>query len=133
MSAAPTIFTAHAVTDGPTDSLRLVPHRFSWAAFWFGALWAMRHRLWRVTAAALVFDVGMLIALRSGVFASGAAFALWFVAAVVMGLEGEEWRRRALIRRGAALAGFEYGLDEGDVLAQIAFRERSKARQEATP
>ena len=133
MAVAPTIFTAHAVTDGSSNSLRFVPHRFSWGAFWFGSVWALKHRLWMAALAMLVFDAALFAAVRVGWLAGGAGLLLWLLASLAMGLEGQEWRRRAIARRGAWLAGFGYGVDEADVLARLAFQKVATIPEGTTP
>ena len=132
MAAAPTIFTAHAVTDGPSDSLRLVPHRFCWEAYWFGALWLLRHRMWIAAVVVLVFYAAVLVGLAAGALAPGAALLLFLLSAILLGLEAQEWRRRALARRGAPVAGFGYGADETDAFTRLAFADRAP-RTEAAP
>ncbi|HMN73259.1 MAG TPA: DUF2628 domain-containing protein [Rhodoblastus sp.] len=119
MAAAPTIFTAHVDRGGP---LRLVPHRFAWAGFWFGPFWLLSQRLWGPSTVVAGIAIATILAARWGVLSAGAAELVWLLVSIFVGLEGHELRRRALIRRGASLAGFAYGLNEGDALAREAFR-----------
>lgn len=119
MATAPTLFTAHAAANGPQ---RLVPHRFAWAGFFFGPLWLLAQRLWFAAAAVFVLAALLIGAVKAGALSGGAGQAIWLLLALLIGLEGQEWRRRALIRRTAAIAGFAYGHDEADALAREAFR-----------
>lgn len=116
---APTLFTAHSMSDGPQ---RLVPHRFAWFGFFFGPLWLLAQRLWLAAAAVAILAVALIAAVRIGALSGTAGEAIWLLASILIGLEGQEWRRRALIRRRAAVAGFAYGFDEADALAREAFR-----------
>ncbi len=120
MASASKIFTAHAVTDGSGDSLRFVPHGFAWGAFWFGPLWLLWRRHW-YRAAVLVGVVGATEALLA-----------WFLVSAFVGLEAQEWRRRALQRRGSAIVGYGYGSDEADVWARAAFGGRAAAERPAS-
>ena len=116
---ATTLFTAHSVSDGPH---RLVPHRFAWFGFFFGPLWLLMQRLWMAAATASLLAVALVLTVRTGVLSGAAGEAIWILVSILIGLEGQEWRRRALIRRRATVAGFAYGFDEADALAREAFR-----------
>lgn len=125
MVAAPTIFTVHAGADVSVDPASHVPHRFAWGAFWLGPAWLVKHRLWLPAALVLVADVGILFALKSGALAPAATGTLWILTSILVGLEGQEWRRRALGRRGRAIGGYAYGVDESDAIARLAFERRN--------
>jgi hypothetical protein len=73
---------------------------FSWAAFFFGALWMLWHRLWLVLLGYLVL-VGALEFLLRPIGASMAARVfIGFLIALLVGLEAASLRRWTLIRRG---------------------------------
>lgn len=116
---APTLFTAHSLSNGPQ---RLVPHRFAWLGLFFGPLWLLAQRLWLAAAAVTFLAVALVVAVRVGALSGAAGETIWLLVSILIGLEGQEWRRRALIRRRAAVAGFAYGFDEADALAREAFR-----------
>lgn len=116
------MFTAHAERDGP---LRLIPHRFTWAGLWFGPLWLLAQRLWWPAAAVAAIGAMLILAARWGAISAGAAELAWLLLSVLIGLEGQELRRRALLRRSAPLSGFAYGHDEAEALAREAFRAAS--------
>lgn len=128
MASAPTIFTAHAVTDGSSDSLRLVPHGFAWAAFWFGPFWLLRYGLWVRADAMSVLAVAAVALVRADVIGANGALVVWLLLSAFVGVEAQEWRRRALQRRGSAIVGFGYGIDEPDACARAAFREKAAER-----
>lgn len=128
MASAPTIFTAHAVTDGSSDSLRLVPHGFAWGAFWLGPFWLLGHGLWIRAGAAFALAVAVVAAARSGAIGPNGALGVWLLVSAFVGVEAQEWRRRALQRRGSTIIGFGYGADEADAWARAAFRENAAER-----
>jgi len=132
MASASKIFTAHAVTDGSGDSLRLVPHGFAWGAFWFGPLWLLWRRHWYRAAVLVVLAAGAAVAVRTGVVGATEALLAWFLVSAFVGLEAQEWRRRALQRRGSAIVGYGYGSDEADVWARAAFGGRAAAERPAS-
>ena len=73
---------------------------FSWLAFLIPVFWMLWHRLWLplaayVSAVALVAVAGYLLPLPDGLTASIGLLANFF-----MGLEGNNFRRKALAKRG---------------------------------
>ena len=130
MAAGPTLFTAHAAAVGPQ---RLVAHRFTWAGFFFGPLWLLLHRLWGAAAVVLILGTALGAAVRMGALSGAAGEAIWLLVSILIGLEGQEWRRRAFIRRRAAIAGFAYGMDEADALARQAFRSGATMSGRTSP
>lgn len=133
MASAPTIFTAHVVTDSSSDSPRLVPHRFAWAAFWFGPFWLLRHRLWLHACCMSALAIAAIAAVRTDVIGANGALALWLLLSAFAGMEAQEWRRRALQRRGSPIVGFGYGSDDADVWARAAFDRQVVAQERAAP
>lgn len=121
MASAPTIFTAHAVTEGSSDSLRLVPHGFAWTAFWLGPFWLLGHRLWIRAGLMFALAVAVVAAVRTDVIGANGAVVVWLLLSAFVGIEAQEWRRRALQRRGSPIVGFGYGSDEADAWARAAF------------
>ena len=77
---------------------------FSWAAFFFSVLWALRYRMW--LTAMFLFAISVALSLGSDLLrldpitesAVGVALAL------IIGWEGNDWRRRSLARRGYVMA-----------------------------
>ena len=77
-----------------------VPDKFSRAAFFFGPFWLLRHRVWLgflIYAACIAATLAAIRFLRlppdTFVFMS-------FILALLLGLEGQAWRRASLERRG---------------------------------
>ncbi|MEZ5788466.1 MAG: DUF2628 domain-containing protein [Xanthobacteraceae bacterium] len=82
------------------DRFVFVRDRFNWAAFIFGALWMIWHRLWLV----LLGYIAVIVALE-GVFrltgaSSSVRLAAELLLAVLVGLEAASLRRWTLRRRG---------------------------------
>jgi hypothetical protein len=73
---------------------------FSWGAFFFSVLWALWYRMW--FAALIVFALSVALSLLTEILeidqvvsaVAGAVFAL------IVAWEANDWRRRALERRG---------------------------------
>ena len=121
MAATHTLFTVHA---GPADPAppQLVPYRFSWAGFWLGPFWLVANSLWWRAALVLVLAAGLGLAFQAGKLSGIVAVVAWLPVAISIGLDGHEWRRQALTRRGAPVAGLAYGSDGADAFARAAFR-----------
>ncbi len=87
---------------------------FAWGAFVFTLIWALWHRLW---LAALVILVGSLAV---GVVSDGLNMPPGFDAAIglawaaLIGFEGNDWRRRALERRGFVEVAVVSGISLAD-------------------
>ena len=77
---------------------------FSWGAFLFSVLWALWYRLW--LAAFLVFAASAALGVASDLLRLDplTQAALGFALALVIGWEANDWRRRALERRGYVMA-----------------------------
>lgn len=117
MSSVVTIFTVHGESGAATARIRLAPHRFAWAGFWFGPMWLATNGLWIPAALALVFDGVAMACVRLGFLGATTGLTLVAMAGLLIGLDGNEWRRRALARKGASMFGVTFGVDETDALA----------------
>lgn len=118
-----TLFTLHQGRDSLSAPV-LIAHRFSWAAFLLGPFWLIARRLWLQATILLGFDVLVAALAATGVLEAGAALLAVLVGALVAGLEGAEWRRRAAMRRGGEMIGVAMGADEVDALGALAGRQR---------
>lgn len=78
---------------------------FSWGAFFFSVLWALRYRMW--LSALLIFAASVALGVVSDVVQLDplTQAALGIVLALIIGWEGNDWRRRSLDRRGYVTAG----------------------------
>lgn len=101
------IYTVHVDPNSgaPDGAAVFVKEGFAWGAALFTVLWALRFRLWlaALVIAALVVGVEQLadeIELHPIVDAAAG-----LAAALVIGFEGNDWRRRGLARRGFVEAG----------------------------
>ncbi len=77
---------------------------FCRAAFVFGPLWLLAHRLWRPLALWLLGAALVGFALAGGALGADAAFWLYALSALYLGLEGRALQGAALARRGRPLA-----------------------------
>ncbi len=85
---------------------------FSWAAFFFGALWMLWRRLWLVLLGYLVLMAGLEVVFRLLGASVGTRILTGFLIALLIGLEAGTLRRWTLIRRG----GRDHGIVVGDDL-----------------
>ena len=85
-------------------AVAMVKQGMSWPAFFFSVLWALRHRMWWTAAILLLAIAGLdraLAVLGADEIASGIA---GLGLAAYIGLSANDWRGRALERRGMRLA-----------------------------
>lgn len=77
---------------------------FSWGAFFCSVLWALWYRLW--VAALLIFAVSVLLGIAGSLLRLDPLMqsALGLALALIIGWEANDWRRRALDRRGYVTA-----------------------------
>lgn len=73
---------------------------FSWAAFFFGGLWMLWHRLWLALLGYVVVVGALEVLLRSLGATAGSRALIAFLVALLVGLEASSLRRWTLIRRG---------------------------------
>lgn len=100
------------------EKAEFVRQGFSWSAFLFTPLWALRHGYWLAFLLwlAWVFIVGSLSSL--GNLDAGPTLALYAFGACVFGLEADRWREARLTRQGLLLRGLTVGAtrDEAESL-----------------
>jgi Protein of unknown function (DUF2628) len=83
-----------------TDRFVFLRERFSLAAFLFGALWMIWRRLWLVLII-YVIVLGLIeFGLRRIGIASQARYTVYFIVALLVGMEASSLRRWTLLRRG---------------------------------
>ena len=110
------VFTVHEPPLRPADPVPdieralFVRDGFSFAAFLFGPLWMLWHRMWLVLLAYLVLAGGLLAALLAAGASRSAILAAGFLVALLVGLEAPTLRRITLSRRRFK----EVGLVGGD-------------------
>jgi Protein of unknown function (DUF2628) len=83
-----------------TDRFVFLRERFSWGAFLFGALWMIWRRLWLVLIIYVIVLGLMEFGLRSLGIAPQARFTVYFLVALLVGMEAATLRRWTLLRRG---------------------------------
>lgn len=88
---------------------RFVKEGFAWGAFVFSGIWALWHRMWLALAVIVVGSIGLGLLeefLEVGPALSAALGLAW---SLLIGFEANDWRRRALERRGYAEVGVVSG------------------------
>ena len=95
-------------------ALTLVKEGMCWPAFFFSFLWAAWHGLWWVALVLLAATLGLAAALTV-LGANGAAGVISAIAvAAFVGAAANDWRARALERRGRALVAVVAGRNAED-------------------
>ena len=133
MALTPTLFTLHPGAADSNATPRVVAYRFAWAGFWLAPFWLFAQRLWFAAVAVTAVAMALGLAVRSGALSGGAGAIAWLLVAILVGLEGREWLRRALIRRRAPIAGLAYAYDEADAFASAAFHLGGEDAERAAP
>jgi hypothetical protein len=128
-----TIFAAHCAPEFPRSSKTLEQARvfrvgFVWPALFFGPLWLVARRLWRPLALWIVAAALVGAATTHGLLDPAAAFWLYVLAALYLGVEGRALEAAALTRRGRPLADIVCAADSSD--AERAFFARAVDRTE---
>lgn len=116
-----TLFTIHSPR-GPGALPDLIGHRFSWAAFLFGPLWLASWGRWILAALMLLFDLGAILAAVLGFLSPVGALSACLVAAILLGLEAQELKRRHEARRGRPVLEVAIGSSAAEALARLAER-----------
>ena len=83
----------------------LIREGFCWPAFLFSAFWALWHGLWLVALALFAAEVALGAALELSGAGQATQLAAGLGLAFLIGCAANDWRRRSLTRRGAALEG----------------------------
>ena len=99
---------------------------FCAAAFVFGPIWLIAHRLWRPLALWLLGAALVGFALAGGVLGAEAVFWLYALSALYLGLEGRALQGVALARRGRPLADIVCAADSST--AELEFFARRSAQ-----
>lgn len=120
------IFTVHRLagtTTEDTKSVRFVPEGFAWLGFLLAPFWLVWHRLWRWLLAYLVLSALLVVGALFLGFSEPTGTWLSLLLGLFVGLEGNNWRRAALSRRGYVDDGVAAGatLEEAE-LAYFAAR-----------
>ncbi len=111
------IYTVHEPprreTESPAHAERFVFVRdgFSWAAFLFGPLWMLRHRLWLVLVLYVLFIAVLAYGLRALEASVFTAVAAGVLVALLIGIEASTLRRWKLARRRWTNLGVVVGDD----------------------
>jgi hypothetical protein len=77
---------------------------FSWGAFFFSVLWALRYRMWLTAIFLFVVSVALSLACDLLRLDPTSESAIGLALALIIGWEANDWRRRSLARRGYVTA-----------------------------
>ena len=113
-------YTVHYRPGATETDIAVVKEGFSWGAFLFTALWALWHRLWlgfvALAVVLLAIDAAMeLLALNEAI-----ASIVGFVLSLLIGFGANDWRRRALERRGYVMGAVVAAQDADAALRRYA-------------
>jgi hypothetical protein len=105
------IFTAHRPPQASQEEAVFIKEGFSWPAFFFSVIWLVLKRLW-LPLILYLLAIALLVALAAQLSLSD-SFVLIAVLALnlLLGMEGNERRRRAMARRGFIEEGPFVGKD----------------------
>jgi hypothetical protein len=94
------IFTAHRPPQTSQEEAVFIKEGFSWPAFFFPVIWLVLKRLW-FSLIIYLLVLALIFALASRLsFSDTSVFILVLALNLLLGMEGNERRRRALARRG---------------------------------
>ena len=129
------VYTVH-LKGSPYDAAALersifVREGFAWAAFFFGPLWLLWHRLWLALLAWLVLEAALIAWSVLAAPEHMAIAALQALMHLALGFEGGQLRRGKLARRRFAMVGVVHGRRIAD--AEQAFFRRAVGAQTSAP
>ncbi len=104
-------YTVHErpVAIGEERDVVFVKEGFCWPAFVMAPLWGLHHRLWLGVIVYLAASGLLAAGAEAAAFDAAARSALTGGFALMVGFEANDWRRRALSRRGYRLLGVSAG------------------------
>ena len=111
------VYTAHTApwSTENDEGLVLIKEGFNWAAFFFGPIWALSHRLWIM---ALIILSGYFLINLGGSFVdlgSETTVIVQFTFSFCLGLWGNDCHRWVLMRQGYILKAVATGAKIEDV------------------
>ncbi len=114
------VYTVHLPppsSDDPTPAL--VKEGFSWLGLVFGVIWALWHRLWIEAAALLALFIAAGVIFDVTNLGEPVESLIMFAIALLIGFNGNDWRRQSLRRRGYQEAGVVAGPDADNALRRF--------------
>jgi len=105
------IYTVHIKPgeEKPAQPLLFVREGFCWGGFLLGFLWTLYHRLWLPTLLNFLFWAAVMGIYGAGYLSDISNIVLQLAQMVFIGLEGNNWLRTGLARRGYITAGVVSG------------------------
>lgn len=123
------IFTVHVNPKKPRpfDEPEFVKEGFSLPAFIFMPFWAFYHRLWLTGALLLTAEILLTVLMVQSLLHPVAGALLRILLRAYVGLEGNEWVRRKLAKRGFLFADVVTGTSETAVKQRFYERHLTQA------
>jgi hypothetical protein len=113
------VYTIHLPPASPRQADPvLVKEGFSWPAFFFGPLWALAHLMWLAAVALVALDFVAGIVMDAAKLSAPTQAIVSLGIAVLIGAHANDWRRRALARRGYRDGGVVAARNVDEALAR---------------
>lgn len=105
------VYTVHErpSPSGQEPDVVLIKEGFCWPAFAAAPLWGLHHRLWLGVIVYLAAVTALAAGAEAAALAPAARLPFFAGFALLVGFEANDWRRRALSRRGYRLLGVSAG------------------------
>jgi hypothetical protein len=100
------LYTVHIPSGAPDAQERAIFLRegFNWSAFFFGAFWALYHRLWLQACVILLVNSFLMILARQQVVSFDTVALMQLGFQILIGYHANDWRRAKLSLSGYILA-----------------------------
>lgn len=113
------VYTVHLPPPSDDPPPVLVKEGFSWPGFFFGVIWALWHRLWIEAAALLALLIAAGVTFEVTDLGEPIESLIMLAVALLVGFNGNDWRRESLRRRGYQEAGVVAGPDADNALRRF--------------
>lgn len=125
------IYTVHLRHQGVNadQDFVLVREGFSWAAFFFGPVWALWNGLWKEALAMLGVFIFLAVALPFLGLNEDAFSIVWLGYATLIGFMADDLKRCALGKQGMSAAAVIAGKDEDEATRRFLDANPSFARE----
>ena len=116
----------------PVYGVKAIKHGFSWPGFFFPVLWALFHELWLPAFLLLVLGAAAVM-MGTSLCHSMLEWEFWWafsslVIGVLVGLDGNDWRRWNVSKRGFSYVGTQQAATSDAAVATV-IRKRQNDRK----
>lgn len=107
------IYTVHINPrkKNPYENPIFIEEAFNWYAFLFRPFWALSHKLWLVAAVLFALMIGGEVAVATGAIPLSLFSILNLALMVIVGFQGNDWRRSKLRKQGYIVSDIVTGSD----------------------